>query len=75
MSGPPSGTPSRNAIRGLQLANKYADDLDELRRAAGQFLSAFERWERSEDVSPLAFDRLREKALGLRQELDRLESR
>lgn len=52
--------------------SKAQDDIAELGDKANRFLVAFERWSDGEEVSPFAYDRLRERALALKLELQRL---
>lgn len=51
---------------------KLTDDLEELADAASGLLESFERWMAAEDASPYLLDRLRDRALRLRQQLNRL---
>jgi hypothetical protein len=53
-------------------ADRLADRLLDLGDAAGKFLDSWERWDSGEDASPFAYDRLRERALRLKQTLSRL---
>lgn len=65
----PTPSPSRTELKSL---GKVQDDLLELGDKAHKFLDAFERWSDGEEVSPFAYDRLRERALALKRELQRL---
>jgi hypothetical protein len=55
-----------------RLTEKLADNLVSLGDKAHRFLEAYERVEKAEDVSPYAYDRLRQRAFELRRELERL---
>jgi hypothetical protein len=54
-------------------ATKLNDDLLDLGTAASKVVESFERWDAGEDVSPYAWDRLREHMLVLKRGLKRLE--
>lgn len=52
---------------------KLNDDLLDLGTSASKVVESFERWDAGEDVSPYAWDRLREHMLALKRDLKRLE--